>query len=507
MKNCTLLLFLLASFALQAQDEFDKNSLKPCGTVSHIDPWLKKYLASPTDFPDSNDTLWVGIQIHLLAKDDGTGRFGTDRMLDALYRLNVDFGPSGIRFYWKNDWNLINNTHWFLHDSLVHGISMMFTNNVPDLLNAYFVSQAAGTCGYNLPYAGVAMTHMCSGPNDHTWTHEIGHALSIQHPFIGWENKTYNPNDPTPDTLTYDYTHFHSTPDTIVPAPLDTALVEYVDGSNCGIASDRICDSGPDYLSSRWNCDNQGLSTVVQKDPSGATFRSDGTLFMSYAADNCQNRFTPEQIQIMRAKLQTVKANWLAPVAPAPIVTGQTQLISPINFAHATAASALLTWSAVPGATHYLVQVSKVSSYGINDFEAVVTDTFVLTGQLTPNWNYYWRVRPFNRASVVPPSPSGRFIAKTVNVQSASEAGWRVYPSLLATGQPVLLEIPENWIGQSADFRVFDTGGRLMWQRELPLENQRQVLRMPTENWPVGVYNILCSGKAGVFRQTVVLSK
>lgn len=351
------------------------------------------------------------------------------------------------------------------------------------------------------------MMHGCTGPTDHTWTHEIGHALSIQHPFIGWEGKTYNPNNPTPDTLTYDYTHFHSTPDTIVPSPLDTALVEYVDGSNCGIAADRICDSGPDYLSQRWDCNTQGLSIVEQKDPSGATFRSDGTLFMSYANDNCQTRFTPQQIQIMRARLLTAKAAWLAPAAPEPIITGASTLISPINFAQATAASALLTWSSVPGATHYLVQVSKVSGFGISDFEAIVTDTFALTGQLTPNWNYFWRVRPYNCVSVAPFTANGRFTAKTVHVQSATEAGWRVYPSLLAPGQPVLLEIPEHWTGQAADFRVFDTGGRLMWQQTISLENQRQVLRLPSENWPVGVYNVLCSGKAGVFRQTVVVSE
>lgn len=507
MKHFTFLLFLLATSSLYSQGEFDKNSVKPCGTVSHIDAWLKKYLASPESFPESSDTLWVGMQLHLLAKDDGSGRFGTAQLLDALHRLNLDFAPSNIRFYCKNDWNQINNTGWYQHDSLTQGIAMMFANNVPDLLNAYFVAKAAGNCGYNLPYAGVAMMHGCTGPSDHTWSHEIGHALSLQHPFIGWEGKTYNPNNPTPDTLTYDYTHFHSTPDTIVPAPLDTALVEYVDGSNCGIAADRICDSGPDYLSQRWDCNSQGLSTVEQKDPSGATFRSDGTLFMSYANDNCQTRFTPEQIQIMRARLQTAKAAWLAPAAPEPIITGTSTLISPINFAQATASSTLLTWTSVPGATHYLVQVSKVSGYGITDFEAVVTDTFALTSQLTPNWNYFWRVRPYNCISVAPFTANGRFTAKTVDVQSADEAGWRVYPTLLAPGQPVLLEIPENWIGQAADFRVFDTGGRLMWQQALSLESQRQVLRLPSENWPVGVYNVLCSGKMGAFRQTVVVNK
>ncbi|MFN0015958.1 MAG: hypothetical protein ACKVU2_15550 [Saprospiraceae bacterium] len=504
MKIITLLPFYFTAITLYAQAPFNKEDVAPCGTVSHIDPWLKKYLASPADFPEGTDTLWVGMQLHLLAKSDGKERIGTEQLLDALNRLNTDFGPSGIRFYCKNDWNQINNTTWYQHDSLTQGIEMMFANNVPDLLNAYFVARAAGTCGYNLPYAGVAMMHGCVGPDGHTWTHEVGHALSIQHPFLGWEGKTYNPANPTPDTLTYDYTHFHSKPDTIVPAPLDTALVEYVNGNNCGIAADRICDSGPDYLSYRWNCNAQGKSTVVQKDPSGATFVSDGTLYMSYANDVCQNRFSTQQTAIMRAKLQTDKAAWLASSAPAPIITGSSQLIAPINFDTVPASSVLLTWSSVPGATQYLVQVSKVSSFGINDFEAIVTDTFALTNKpLTKHWNYYWRVRPFNCTSSGAFTTSARFFTPTV--ETAERAGWRIYPSLISRGQTILMEIPDNWQGQSADFRVFDTAGRLMWQSEQALESPRQLLRMPTETWPRGVYNLLCTGAVGAFRQTVVV--
>lgn len=504
-----LFLSLLFTTPLLAQTEPHKNDLAPCGTVSHIDPWLKKYLSDPQEFgfPENNDTLWAGLQIHLLANDNGVGRFGPDRLLDAFYRLNEDYGPSGIRFFFKNDWNLINNSVWYQHDSVVQGREMMFANNVPDALNAYFMLRAAGNCGYNLPYAGVAMAHSCAGPNDHTWTHEIGHALSIQHPFIGWEGKVYNPNNPTPDTLTYDYTHFHSTPDTIVPAPLDTALVEYVDGSNCGIAADRICDTGPDYLSYRWNCNAQGLSTVQQKDPSGATFVSDGTLFMSYAADNCQNRFTTQQTQIMRAKLQTDRSHWLVADAPAPIVTAGTSLVSPINNSPAPASGVLLQWTPVPAATHYLVQVSKVSSFGAKDFEVIVTDTSVLTGALAPNWSYFWRVRPFNIASVGPyPAQAGRFTAVTVSaVQAAAEAGWRLYPTLLSAGTPLAAEAPDQWLGRSARFQVFDAAGRLMWENERVLETTQTLLPLPTATWPKGVYYFVCSSAAGVVRQTLLV--
>ncbi|MCB0574414.1 MAG: metalloprotease, partial [Saprospiraceae bacterium] len=101
--------------------------------------------------------------------------------------LNEDYAATGIRFYFKDDWNLINSTAWYQHANIPQGIDMMLTNNVPDALNAYFASNVAGNCGYNLPYAGVAVAHNCAATGDHTWAHEVGHALSLPHPFIGWE--------------------------------------------------------------------------------------------------------------------------------------------------------------------------------------------------------------------------------------------------------------------------------------------------------------------------------
>ncbi len=505
-----VVLFYLLGSQISAQNVLDKNVLHPCGTPAGIDLWLRKYLADPMAFPENSDTLWAGLQIHLLARDDGSGRFEPSRLLDAFYRLNEDFAPSGIRFYFKHPWKYLNNTQWYQHDSIVQGRALMFAHNVPNALNVYFMANPAGNCGYNLPYAGIAMAHACAGPTDHTWAHEIGHALGLPHPFLGWEGKRYNPDLPTPDTLLYDYTHFHAEPDTVVPAPLDTALVEYADGSNCAIAADRICDTGPDYLSYRWVCNADGLSTVQQRDPAGAPFFSDGTLFMSYAADNCQRRFTPQQIQIMRARLLTDRAHWVAPSAPvAGLVFEAPQPVAPINQEASPVNATVLQWTSVPYATHYLVQVSKVSSFGIRDFEAVVTDTFALATNLTANWsNYFWRVRAFNAASVGPYSQVGRFrTTAAVATYSAGDAGWRIYPALFSAGMPLVVEAPEAWRGQPLVLSIFDAAGRLMFRAEHVLYEPREWLTLPAKGWASGTYYLVCSGKAGTVRQPLLLAK
>ncbi|MCC6461748.1 MAG: hypothetical protein IT260_14835 [Saprospiraceae bacterium] len=499
-------LFFLVTVALQAQDN---NTPGLCGTPPGNNVFLKKYAAHPQAYPDNADTLYAGVQIHLVARDNGSARLSAEKMLDAFCQLNLDFTPSNIQFFFKNDWNLLDNTKWFQHDSIEQGIAMMLTNNAPDALNAYFMNKAAGNAGYNLPYAGVAVRNQDAAYNNHTWTHEVGHALALEHTFIGWENTPYNPNNPTPDTLTYNYTFFHDTLDTTIPAPLDTALVEYVDGSNCGIAADRICDTKPDYLAYRWECDGQAMSTVVQKDPAGVSFKSDGTLYMSYANDHCQTRFSATQSDIMRAYLQTVKSSWLAPEAPAGPVTGATVLQAPINSETAPASGAALRWTSVPGATHYLVQVSRFNTFVLRDQEVIVTDTTLITKTLLPNINYYWKVRPFNVLHTCAEfSSTGAFKTVPVTaVQAATEEPWRCYPTVLEPGTALTVELPASWLNQKTVFQVFDAAGRQMWQSERALPHARLLLDLPQAQWPAGLYRLVGTSARGVLRQTLVVAR
>ncbi|MCC7244778.1 MAG: hypothetical protein IT269_03785, partial [Saprospiraceae bacterium] len=198
MPRSLLFALFLLPFTGFAQ-ELSKYDLNPCGAPTGLDPWLLDYKRDKIFVEDrSSDTLYVAIQIHLLEKDNGVGRFSANTTLDAFCRLNEDYKASRIQFYSKNDWNYIDSSKWYQHATLPLGIEMMLHNNVEGAANCYFVSDPAGNCGYNLPYAGMAVSHSCAAAGDHTWAHEMGHALSLPHPFFGWEKKTYNYNNPTP---------------------------------------------------------------------------------------------------------------------------------------------------------------------------------------------------------------------------------------------------------------------------------------------------------------------
>ncbi len=507
MRSFLLLFLLLISGTIFAQDPA-KYQFAPCGTLPTVAPMLQTYQEHPERFVTerSTDTLKVALQLHLVAKNNGIGRIGTDRLLDAFCQLNQDYAPSSIRFYSKHDWHLIDSTVWYQHDTIPAGIDMMLSNNVDDALNIYFVSSPAGNCGYNLPYGGVAMNNSCAGPSDHTWAHEIGHALSLPHPFLGWEGKTYSPSNPTPDTLTYNYTHFHDTLD-LVPAPLDTTVSERLNGSNCAVAADRICDTQADYLSYRWECNSENQSIAVQTDLNGETFRSDGTLIMSYSADGCQSRFSNDQISIMRATLETEKQAWLTTDPPGPDLSQPVTLLFPINQQQTPPIGAQVQWTSVPGATHYLIQVSVLQSYILKAVDMVVTDTTLILSDLQPDKKYYWRVRPFNNWSFCAPfTASGVFnTTSLVATEEPENEGWSCYPTILNEGQFLSLELPAKWVGHPVQYALYDVAGRMLWQQSTQATYYQTVLQPRVERLPAGIYRLQATGATGMKWQTLVV--
>ncbi len=405
-RRSLLFIFAFFSFAILASAQ-TKYDLDPCGTLPGKSAWLKKYQANPALYQKNTDTLlYVPLTIHLLGTNTGAGYFSYNKLLDALCVLNQDYEQANIQFFIEGEINFINNDAWNNHNSVLEGAEMMFANNVENTLNCYFVSDPAGNCGYNLPYAGIAVAKSCADAADHTWSHEVGHALSLPHPFLGWEGGpthdgdifAYNFNNPAPVTVTYDYTYFQDTLiiDTLI---IDTAFVELVDQSNCEIAADGFCDTPPDYLSYRWQCSSSSPeSSVQQTDPNNEKFRSDGTLIMSYADDACSYRFSDGQIAAMRANLYDEKPELLYNQTPAdPVAETAPVPIYPINDELVPFNQAELAWEEVENATFYSVEVSRVPTFAFAITDRYWTTTnHVILPDLDINRKYYWRVRASN---------------------------------------------------------------------------------------------------------------
>lgn len=467
-----LILFALMNIALQAQEE----KPFPCGTAPVKDPWLSEFQQRLPTLSKRSDTLiFVPVSIHNVGKDDGTGFFRMSALLDAFCRLNQDFSQTNIQFYIKDTIIYHSRSDWHDHASVVDGAFMMFEANIPGTLNCYIVANPAGNCGYNLPYAGIALNTGCTGPNDHTWAHEVGHAFSLPHPFLGWEGDVYDYRNPTPDRVTYDYTYFKDSLilDTTI---IDTALVEFVERKNCLIAGDGFCDTPPDYLSRRWQCNGgDGSSLELQKDPDNVDFRSDGTLFMSYANDACSGRFSNDQMAAMEANIREKKSYLIDGIEPLSGLQGVApEQIFPADGTSVSTTDTYFSWSEVTNATGYVLQASRFQDFRFIQEELVTTDPAGVVNGLRSGIRYYWRVRAFNNYDgCTPYSDTRNFTASDMTAANNLTllSSLTVFPNPLSQGQ--ILHANFNNLSDHNSVMVMcsDVVGKVFFTATLPITN------------------------------------
>lgn len=488
MKKTLPLLLFFALFLHQIKAQ-DKNDLAPCGTRDGKVAWLQSYQKNLEGYPKSDDTLYVPVTIHLVGTNDGNGYFTPNSVLDAFCTLNNDFAPSGIQFYIEGDFNYIANTTYHDH-TFQQGAQMMQQYKVPNTINCYIVGSPAGNCGYSSYNLGIALSKGCTGPNDHTWAHEIGHFLSLPHPFWGWEG----------------YTHDYAEP---APVQIDNAIVERVDSLNCGIAGDGFCDTRPDYLNYRWTCNGQGESNELQHDPDSVAFRSDGTLFMSYSNDQCMYRFSEEQTAAMRANLLTEKASYLYNQTPEGIVDQAPVQIAPAPEEVTTYyQSVLFEWEPAPNASHYLLEISPFPTFPFVQFRYIVEGTSHVSTDLSMNKKYYWRLRPYNSRSTCHP----------YTAVASFETG------TLSTVQPVggiaVLSVDPNPVRPAAQLRISvavtkplqlggqltSTTGQVMQSFEWEVSQNTESMMLETGNLRPGVYLLQLRSGQGVATRKIVVA-
>lgn len=502
MRSLIFCVFLITTFSLVGQ-----HNLNPCGTPPGKSQWLVDYQKNPSIHQRSATTLYLPLTLHIVGNNSGEGIIMGENLLGSLCTLNEDFKDADIQFYIDGDINFIYKNAYFSHSTVLDGAEMMFANNRDSTINNYIVNNPAGNCGYNLPYAGVALSINCTEPVDHTWAHELGHNFSLPHPFLGWEggvshdgSVSHNYSEAAPETVLFDYTYFKDTLilDTMI---IDTAFVEKVDGSNCSFAADGFCDTKPDYLAIRWNCSTDGFSTTRQHDPNGEQFRSEGSLIMSYANDECSNRFTEEQISAMRANVTDERTDLLKDqsepeLIPDPTVT----LISPKDGAVEDYRYINLEWEPVESATYYVVKISASETMSSNLYSGIVSDNKVqaTVNMAFQNRDLYWSIIPFNKYDFCGEftTPSVFRVSEISNVDEAVAQSITFYPTVNQKGGQIQTDFKSTI--QRVDLYTMD-GQKVMSQK-----NVNQSIELPTDI-EAGVYLIKLNYKGVSAVQKIII--
>jgi len=367
------LLFSLTSLSLSAQQP------NYCGTIlgEEMEERLREQQRNPLKIRAAEDDVYLPVQFHLVANDEGNGRYKKSRVIRLLCDLNAANAASntGMQFYMYNDELLeINNTDYYDHD-WDNGWNMMVENFVPGAINIFMVLDPADVCGYF--WGGpdcVAVAHGCAEPGASTIIHELGHYFSLPHTFSGFESE----DNPSSNIENYDRTGSNK---------------------NCQFAGDGFCDTYPDYIADRWGCEGTFL-----EDPTGIEFEVDGSLFMSYSSDDCQERFSEEQIDAMHANLIQYRSDLLAD--DDVLVTGdlvETSLLYPaLEDSEIANTNVLFQWEAVENAEFYNVFIRNFI-LGI-EYDLYISGNSFTIDFLPPNTSFLWEVRPFNDGNYCTPA-------------------------------------------------------------------------------------------------------
>lgn len=467
------------------------HDLHPCGTQDGKVDWLVRYQQNPQAYDRMVTELFLPIKIHIVGTDEGDGYFNVGSVLKAFCGLNNDFANSDIQFFIKDGFNYIDNDDFYIH-SFQQGGQMMQQNNVDDVINCYIVADPAGNCGYSSYNRGIALNKSCLAPNDHTWAHEVGHYLSLPHPFVGWEGTDS------------DFPYHEPAPNFIGGDP-----VEKMDGSNCHFAADGFCDTAPDYLAYRWGCNNDSMSNKLQTDPDSITFQSDGTLFMSYALDQCSSRFSDEQNDAMHANVNDDRPylkdqmDELSPIEDATLVPitpeegGLVDYFEEVN----------LEWEAMPNAEGYVLDLTRFEGFNVVEHRYNVIGTSITVNNLKADKTYYWRLWPYNAQYVCEmysdtASFSTGVLSAINDIEEVEEV--RVAPNPLAVGEGLQLFLNAT---EKVDLEVelLTITGQSVSQFAWNITSGSNNQTMNTENLQAGIYFLRLKSEKGVLSRKVVV--
>ncbi len=102
---------------------------------------------------------------------------------------------------------------------------------------------------------------------------------------------------------------------------------------------------------------------------------------------------------------------WTGSISSLPPRTGAPTLVSPPDLSRGIGSDTIVTWTAVPGAVFYRVEVSTTEDFsgGVVAYDGITETSFRITGLMPGPYRMYWRVTAFAGGGKGEPSPAWSF--------------------------------------------------------------------------------------------------
>lgn len=298
-KTLLLLTALMTCSLINAQIE------PQCGTIStpesqayfeqlmpQVREYEQEYFQLASQRRSSTAISSVPVKAHIIRNTGGFGGLTEQQLDDAMATMNAFYANAFLEFFLCEDINYIDDSTYFNFNQNQEA-ALTSANNVPNVINIYFAnsvttSGGAGLCGYAYFPGGpetIMMNNSCT-LNGSTLSHEMGHFFALSH------------------------THGNSN---------TTLTTELVDGSNCEVAGDFICDTPADPQLNNSNVNTSCIYTGSTADANGQLFAPNPNNIMSYSRRACRTELSAQQYARIYGIYQAARSVMACPSANVDI--------------------------------------------------------------------------------------------------------------------------------------------------------------------------------------------
>ncbi len=486
-----------------------------CGTV-HDDAFMsaieenKKHLEET--WAKSRVEIFIPVTFHNLGTTSGEGFVDEELLYEALCLMNQRYDETELRFYLSRI-NYVSNSALNVNNfGTSSDMSGMRNLKDGDAMNIFLVSDIVDATGNPVGVAG----YYSGGGNDlvvvaknnlsderYTLEHEVGHFLSLPHTHLGWDQTSANANerggyDPQIHGDTVTITQVSS-------SQSGTVLVELVDGSNCTVAADRICDTPPDY-GFGFSC---GCCTMVWEvyDKNGDRIEPMMDNVMSYSENCSPYRFTEEQTMTMvtdynstrRSYLRGGNVNEYRPITEAANITAPGPTADIFN-------GVLLDWDDVTNADEYVVKIDDGN--GARVF--TVTESELYLQDLNADAFYLWSVLPRNPfGSVCTAMVETRTFFTGSSTTSTNEVSsipmFNIAPNPASTDQSIRFSLHADK-AMDAQLEMYTFEGKLIYNAPISIQSGYNVQTInPTFALESGLHIVHLKTAEGIITEKLII--
>jgi hypothetical protein len=217
----------------------------------------------------------VPVQIHLFKTSAGVATITLAQIRADIASANVKYANAGLKLFECVAPEIIQDDG--LYDYHISQEAFVFANHyTTNAINLYFpnsihVTTTSTVCGYSKmpPSADFVFIAASCTANGSTFAHELGHYFGLPHTHSKWNN-----------------------------------VGELVNGSNCSIGGDLICDTPADPdLTNKVNSSCGYTGTA--KDANNMSYTPNTHMMMSYSTFACRNIFSSMQYTLMNTTYNT----------------------------------------------------------------------------------------------------------------------------------------------------------------------------------------------------------